>query len=129
MILAAKIFENALLEHKFSAENLIHFANYIDAFQKPGFIWQEILENEASRIIPNPPHFEIDSDEFMQSFRNLFSNFHSLNCKGALTLSLFLLFFHRVMLTPKCGSVRNWDEVVFSIIDRTYPCNYYHYGV
>ena len=129
MILAAKIFENTLLEHKFSAENLIHFANYIDAFPKPGFIWQEILENEASRIIQNPPHFEIDSDEFMQSFRNLFSNFHSLNCKDVLTLSLFLLFFHRVMLTPKCGSVRNWDEVVFSIIDRTYPCNYYHYGV
>lgn len=122
MNLATRIFGKRLPDHKFSAENLIHFANYIDAFHKPGFIWQKTLEFEASSIIPNPPHFEIDPKEFMQSFHILFS--HRLNCAGTLTLALFLLFFHRIMIISECDDAIHWDNVVRSVIDRTYHCNY-----
>ena len=126
MNLAARIFEKKLLEHPFSAESLIHFANYVDAFKKPGFIWQKVLENEASCIIPNPPHFEIDLEELRQSFRILFSNYRKLSCAGVLTLSLFLLFFHHVRLAEK-SEIVNWDEVVQSVFVRPYCLNY-NYG-
>ena len=123
--LATMIFEDRLPMHPFSSESLAKFASYVDAFPKVGFIWQKALETEAAFIIPNPPLFEIDAEEFMQSFRALFRNFDKLSCAGALTLSLFLLFFHRAMYsTQNIGT--NWSWVVSSIIDRTFPPNINH---
>ena len=121
MNLAARIFGNSLPCHQFSAESLIHFAVYIDAFVKPGYIWQPTLENEANFIIQNPPHFEIDPEELLQSFRLLFFNFRKLNCAGILTLALFLLFFHRIMNISGDTNAIDWGNIVRSVIDRTFP--------
>jgi len=120
--LATMIFENRLPMHPFSSESLAKFASYVDAFPKVGFIWQKTLETEAAFIIPNPPLFEIDTEEFLQSFRTLFRNFDKLSCSGPLTLGLFLLFFHRVMLSPQ-NIGTNWAWVVAGTIGRTIPLN------
>ena len=124
--LASTISEGLLTSHPFSSESLIKFTSYIDAFRKPGFIWQKQLENEAIFIIPQPPLFGIDLEEFMQSFRILFSNFYILSCAGDLTLGLFLLFFHQV-ISYEGNEAVNWNEVVQSIIARTGFQNY-NYG-
>ena len=121
--LATMIFMKRLPQHLFNAENLVSFVGFCDAFRKPGFIWQSVLKREAAFIIPNPPLFEIDSEEYMPSFRKLFLNFFRLNCAHPLTLGLFLLFFHRLMLTPHCDEV-NWNTIVGSILERTLPCAY-----
>ena len=120
--LATMIFEEKLPMHPFSSESLAKFASYVDAFPKVGFIWQRALETEAAFIIPNPPIFEIDTEEFLQSFRTLFRNFDKLSCSGPLTLGLFLLFFHRVMLSPQ-NIGTNWAWVVAGTIGRTIPLN------
>lgn len=118
--LATMIFEEKLPMHPFSSESLVKFASYVDAFPKVGFIWQRALETEAAFIIQNPPIFEIDTEEFLQSFRALFRNFDRLSCSGVLTLGLFLLFFHRVMLTPQnIGTI--WPCVVSDIVKWTNP--------
>lgn len=120
MRLAAMIFENRLPNHLFTAENLVFFSSFCDAFLKPGFIWQNVLKTEAEFIISDLPHFEVDLEEYMLSFRQLFSNFHKLSCAYALTLGLFLLFFHRLMLTPQGNSI-SWNTVVGDILDRSLP--------
>ena len=121
--LATMIFKKRLPQHLFNAENLVSFVGFCDAFRKPGFIWQNVLKREAAFIIPNPPLFEIDSEEYMPCFRKLFLNFSRLNCAHPLTLGLFLLFFHRLMLTPHCDEV-DWNTIVGSILERTLPCAY-----
>lgn len=123
MNLATMIFEENLPDCPFSANSLIDFVNFFDAFKKTGFFWLKELRTESELIIPKQPLFEIDQEEYMDSFRRLFTNYRKLSLAAPITLGLFLLFFHRLIVTQKNTDI-NWGTIVSSIIDRTKPYNY-----